>query len=177
MAYEAHKWKIGEEITSDKLNHIEKGIEEAGLPREITDPQDGQTLKYDAEKEKFVNADAAIETNITNPTDGQTLKYDAESGKWVNGEGGSGKLVVNATTDAGTNVKTLDKTWQEIFDASPNVVLQEQAPIGNATLWTMLSAMSTAPEVDKGYQVTFDETQYYAATANDYPDSDDGSLG
>jgi hypothetical protein len=58
--YEAHKWKIGEEITSDKLNHIEKGIEAAGMPIEITDPQDGQTLKY-----------------------------DAASGKWVNGEGGS----------------------------------------------------------------------------------------
>lgn len=90
MAYEAHKWKIGEEITSDKLNHIEKGIEEAGLPREITDPQDGQTLKYDAAK-----------------------------GVWVNVESGSGSstLVVNATTDDETGITTLDKTWKEISDA------------------------------------------------------------
>jgi hypothetical protein len=91
--YEAHKWKIGEEITSDKLNHIEKGIEEAGLPREITDPQDGQTLKY-----------------------------DAASGKWVNGEGGgSGPLVVTATE--GLDGTTMDHTWQEIHDAFPNVEL------------------------------------------------------
>lgn len=93
MAYEAHKWKIGEEITSDKLNHIEKGIEEAGLPREITDPQDGQILKY-----------------------------DAASGKWVNGQGGgSGTLVVTATDD--NDVSTLDHTWQEISDAFPKVEL------------------------------------------------------
>ena len=92
MAYEAHKWKKGEEITSDKLNHIEKGIEEAGLPREITDPQDGQTLKY-----------------------------DAASGKWVNGEGGSGSSTLVVSVDAETNA--LNKTWQEIYDAMPNVVL------------------------------------------------------
>lgn len=93
MAYEAHKWKIGEEITSDKLNHIEKGIEEAGLPREITDPQDGQTLKY-----------------------------DAASGKWVNGEASGGTtepLIVNQTTTEvdGTSAQLLDKTWKEIHDA------------------------------------------------------------
>lgn len=149
MAYEAHKWKIGEEITSEKLNHIEKGIEEAGLPREITDPQDGQTLKY-----------------------------DAASGKWVNAEGGgSGKLIVNATTDSDTHITTLDKTWQEIFDASPNVVLQQRIPIGDGTLWKMLSAMSTVAGENKGYQVTFGDVNYYAATANDYPDSDEGSQG
>lgn len=77
--YEAHKWKIGEEITSEKLNHIEKGIEEAGLPREITDPQDGQTLKY-----------------------------DAASGKWVNGEGGgsAAPMVIHIAGDPATMDKT-----------------------------------------------------------------------
>lgn len=94
--YEAHKWKIGEEITSEKLNHIEKGIEAGG----------------------------DIQTNITDPQDGQTLKYDAASGKWVNAEGGSGgsrTLVVTATED--NDVITLDHTWQEIHDAFPNVEL------------------------------------------------------
>lgn len=69
--YEAHKWKIGEEITSEKLNHIEKGIEEAGLPREITDPQDGQTLKYDAASGKWVNAEGGgSSTLVVNVNDG-----------------------------------------------------------------------------------------------------------
>lgn len=99
--YEAHKWKIGEEITSEKLNHIEKGIEEAGLPREITDPQDGQTLKYDAAKGKWVNAEAT--------------------------SGGSSTLVVSATMN-GANM-TLDKTWQEISDAFPNAYFLAPAPI------------------------------------------------
>lgn len=30
MAYERHTWECGEEITADKLNHMESGIELAG---------------------------------------------------------------------------------------------------------------------------------------------------
>lgn len=132
--YEAHKWKIGEEITSEKLNHIEKGIEEAGLPREITDPQDGQTLKY-----------------------------DAASGKWVNGEGGSGKLVVNATSEV--NTTTLDKTWQEIYDAFPNAVVHSSVIEDDYV--TGINQLSIKPN---GYLVNMaDGTYYSSATPNDYP--------
>jgi hypothetical protein len=124
MAYERTNWQNGDVISSEKLNKMEAGLEYAcSLEHEVEDPTEGQVLKYDAEKEKFVNADvpAAIETNIQNPTDGQTLKYDAASGKWVNGEGGSGSstLVVTGTED--NDVITLDHTWQEIYDAFPNV--------------------------------------------------------
>lgn len=125
MAYERTNWQNGDVISSEKLNKMEAGIEYAcSLEHEVEDPTEGQVLKYDAEKEKFVNGDAAIETNIQNPTDGQTLKYDAASGKWVNGEGGgSSRLLVgvNETQEGSDTVYTLDHTWQEIADAYPNV--------------------------------------------------------
>lgn len=132
MAYEAHKWKIGEEITSEKLNHIEKGIEEAGLPREITDPQDGQTLKY-----------------------------DAESGKWVNAEGGGGSstLVVN------DNNGTLDKTWQEIADAFPNVVLYED--FGNSN--DQYSMLTSINRLDAKYYVSIGSQNYKSDSPDGYP--------
>jgi hypothetical protein len=95
MSYTPTVWKSGDVISSEKLNKIENGIEAVG-----------------------------IETNIQNPTDGQTLKYDAASGKWVNGEGGgSSTLVVTSTYDESTQIVTLDKTWQEIYDALPNVMI------------------------------------------------------
>ncbi len=60
MAYEKRKWKIGEEVTSDKLNHMEAGIEYGcSLEHEITDPVDGQVMKYDAAKGKWVNAEVS----------------------------------------------------------------------------------------------------------------------
>lgn len=123
MAYERTNWQNGDVISSEKLNKMEAGIEYAcSLEHEVEDPTEGQVLKYDAEKEKFVNGDVAIETNIQNPTDGQTLKYDAASGKWVNAEGGGSTtpLVIHV---AG-NPLTMDKTAGEIKAAFPNVVLE-----------------------------------------------------
>lgn len=141
MAYEAHKWKIGEEITSDKLNHIEKGIEEAGLPREITDPQDGQTLKY-----------------------------DAASGKWVNGEGGgSGRLIVNVTTNG--SITTLDKTWQEIADAYPNV-----CAIGYDS-GNFIYYLPVVGYEDGEYKVFIDTNAYTTSSATGYPSHSEEDLG
>lgn len=101
MTYTPRTWKIGEEITSEKLNHIEKGIEEAGLPREITDPQDGQTLKY-----------------------------DAASGKWVNGEGGGSTApLVVSKSGQGAEI-ALTKTVREIYDAFPNVIFTSDVTKG-----------------------------------------------
>lgn len=141
MAYEAHKWKIGEEITSEKLNHIEKGIEEAGLPREITDPQDGQTLKY-----------------------------DAASGKWVNGEGGSGggTLQVNIVYD--TQLQ-LDKTWQEIADAFPDVVVKDANPTDESQYFlNSIIAMSSTSNVYSIYIMSSDAKDVYIANSpQDFP--------
>lgn len=70
MAYEPTVWASGDTVTAEKLNKIEQGI---------------------------VNG-ADIKTNISNPVDGQTLRYDAASGKWVNAEapsGGSETMVID----------------------------------------------------------------------------------
>ena len=174
MAYERTNWQNGDVISSEKLNKMEAGIEYAcSLEHEVEDPTEGQVLKYDAEKEKFVNADAAIETNIQNPTDGQTLKYDAESGKWVNGEGGSSTLVVNSTYDESTNTSTLDKTWQEIYDAMPNVVVESEdlrqpvlyvIKMSNAEYDIVLGDFDVAQ-----LQLTAVFTRYTATSASGYP--------
>lgn len=56
---------------------------------------------------------------ITNPQDGDTLVYNAAQGKWVNGaaSGGGGGLVMTATVDLSTMIATANKTAQEIYDA------------------------------------------------------------
>ena len=175
MAYERTNWQNGDVISSEKLNKMEAGIEYAcSLEHEVEDPTEGQVLKYDSEKEKFVNADvpAAIETNIQNPTDGQTLKYDATNGKWVNGEGGSGssRLTVNVTTDQTTSVSTLDKTWQEIADAFPNVAFKAVNP-NDQTQFALYPSYRI--EAYNGYKVysTNGNTDitYTADSPDDYP--------
>lgn len=121
------------------------------------------------------SSSAAIETNIQNPTDGQTLKYDAASGKWVNGEGGAGgsTLVVTSTYDESSNVNTLDKTWQEIRNAMPNVMLVDQEDR------YLITSVYYLEELTKPYMIdiTNGSTQYYASTPSDYPSTDNGSGG
>lgn len=172
MAYERTNWQNGDVISSEKLNKMEAGIEYAcSLEHEVEDPTEGQVLKYDAEKGKFVNADAAIETNIQNPTDGQTLKYDAESGKWVNAEGGSGKLVVTIN-NSGTADEALDRTWQEIADAFPNVAVRQTVtgPGGNSTQFTGIMGVSQADGAEEPYGVIVsDDKQYFTDSPNGYP--------
>lgn len=181
MAYERTNWQNGDVISSEKLNKMEAGIEYAcSLEHEVEDPTEGQVLKYDAEKEKFVNSDvpAAIETNIQNPTDGQTLKYDATSGKWVNGEGGgSSILVVNMTRDPSANQTIMDKTWQEIYDAFPNVYAQMDTSgrVSSHTKYPILF-MQSIDTLEGNYSLMISDgsggtTIYNADTPQDYPKS------
>lgn len=68
-------------IIADEGNPIEgKALENAVL---IADPQDGDTLVYNAEAGKWF-AGNPFPVVITEPADGDTLAYDGESGKWVN---------------------------------------------------------------------------------------------
>jgi hypothetical protein len=74
--------------------------------------------------------DAALTPTITEPSDGDVIKYDATTGKWVNGEGGGsgggGILVVNATHKGSAYV--LDKTAAEISSAAnSNAVIMIRA--------------------------------------------------
>lgn len=165
MAYERTNWQNGDVISSEKLNKMEAGIEYAcSLEHEVEDPTDGQVLKYDAEKGKFVNGDAAIETNIQNPTDGQTLKYDAASGKWVNGEGGSGSSALVVIEENGV----LDKTWKEIKNAA---LSGAQVVLANsADQWLFLRIISIQ---EYGYSLLFNNEEYIADTEDGYPVADD----
>lgn len=62
MAYERTNWQNGDVISSEKLNKMEAGIENAcSFEFDITDPQDGQVLKYDAASGKWKNVSAETE--------------------------------------------------------------------------------------------------------------------
>ena len=72
MSYEKQTWVYKDEITAEKLNHMEQGIADASQ-----------------------------------------------------GGGTSGTLIVNqtVTVDGSGSIATLDKTWREIKDAFPNVII------------------------------------------------------
>jgi len=60
MSYTKQTWQAGDEITSAKLNHLEDGInniatEVANFPVDIDNPQDGDTLIYNAAEQKWVS--------------------------------------------------------------------------------------------------------------------------
>jgi hypothetical protein len=68
---------------------------------------------------------------VSEPQDGDVLKYDAANGMWVagaeSGGGGSGGGYLKVSMDA---EGTLDKTWKEISDALSagyyvNIIMQE----------------------------------------------------
>lgn len=87
-----------------------------------TNPQNGDTLKYDSSSGTWINGAGGGDFNptISNPQDGDTLVYNSSTGKWENGAGGGGgavKLTVTQTTSGDVDIYTLDKTWQEIHDA------------------------------------------------------------
>lgn len=78
--------------------------------------------------------------------------------------GGSGVLVVHSTYDESTQTVTLDKTWQEIYDASHNgafVVSTAEAEHGE----TIFGGYMTGIDDVRGYHVHFLSCYYDAATS------------
>lgn len=69
-------------LVVDDGNPLE-GVNLDGLLACISDPQDGDTLVYNATAGMWVPGNP-FPVSITEPEDGDTLAYDAESGKWVN---------------------------------------------------------------------------------------------
>lgn len=57
--------------------------------------------------------------DITNPQDGDTLVYNAAQQKWVNGAGSGNSVLCIDSTDTETG-SVLGKTWQEIYDVFDN---------------------------------------------------------
>lgn len=87
------------------------------LDTNISNPSNGQVLKYDSSTSKWINATmpsgsttlaALTDTNISSPTNGQVLKYNSSTGKWVNadesGGGGGSGTVTSVTAGAGLRV-------------------------------------------------------------------------
>lgn len=146
---------------------------------EVTNPENGQVLAYDSSSEKWVNSEAGggastlaglTDVDISNPADGQTLVYDATSEKWVNGAGGV--LVVHATE--ADDVLTLDKTWQEIFDADViSIVWLERATIKSYLICETVLSVGSGDAVSYIVQTSKDSGTSYefiANSASGYPD-------
>lgn len=77
---------------------------------------------------------------------------------------GSGVLVVHSTYDESTQTVTLDKTWQEIYDASHNgslVVSTYEGEHGE----TVFESYMTGIDNVRGYHVFFLSCYYDAATS------------
>lgn len=85
--------------------------------------------------------------------------------------GGGGVLVVSAVYDEQTDTTTLDKTWQEIHDATVPIMVQEN-PLGK-----MFAYVGFVGQTQNEYFVLFanysaDEvvmSTYACNSANDYP--------
>ena len=69
-------------LVIDDGNPLE-GASLDGLLACISDPQDGDTLVYNASAGMWAPGNP-LPVAITEPADGDTLAYNAESGKWVN---------------------------------------------------------------------------------------------
>ena len=66
----------------DDGNPLE-GVSLDGLVACVSNPQDGDTLVYNATAGMWVPGNP-LPVSITEPADGDTLAYDETSGKWVN---------------------------------------------------------------------------------------------
>ena len=116
---------------------------------DITNPQNGQTLKYNSTSGKFENSNTAFSANledlddvtITTVQNGQVLQYDSATGKWI-----------NATMSVAGDLADLGDVT--ITSVSNGQVL---AYNGTANKWVNLS-LGTAALKDSTNAVTEDDT-------------------
>ena len=147
MSYTKQTWQAGDEITSAKLNHLEDGInniatEVANFPVEVNNPQDGDTLIYNAAEQKWV------------------------SGSNNGSDSGGGYLAVHE------NNNTLDKTWKEIYDAlsKGKYVCIAVPDDGTCIQRPITAANSYIYENGSDYTVTASKSmEYETHSENGYP--------
>ena len=86
----------------------------------------------------------------------------------------NGTLVVNAVES--DDIITLDKTWQEIYDAFPNVYILETIVEDNmsGTAKENIAAVSFGEEQGETFYIVASSHQYIANSPNDYPSNDGG---
>lgn len=128
-----------------------------------------------SDKDKFLHtndstgavewADAPQELPSVSGTDEGKVLTVNNSGVWVAQTPTSGGGVLHVSM----NEATLDKTWQEIHDASFAVGVQSGQ---FSTEYFQLKSIGTEDEDDQTwYYVQFDgDVKYYAETPNDYPE-------
>lgn len=106
------------------------------------------------------------------------------AGSWeeIQEEGGSGGggLVIRQTVDVATGTMTMDKTWQEIFDAvqaGQYVCLLEVNGEQDAIQRAIVEAYVNPGEFDVGYREASDGSLvvYKADSADGYPVNDDST--
>lgn len=86
--------------------------------------------------------------------------------------GGGGVLVVHETTDEDSGITTLDKTWQELFDAKLAICLFEREGYFRVSIMGYCDSDDFAvgfTKVDGG-----STTDYTSESANSYPVSGGG---
>ena len=139
--------------------------------------------------DSYNGGDRSILPEVTADDNGDVLTV--VEGVWAaaapsGGGSSSGCLVIGGTYDEGTDTYTLNKTWQEIFDAMSNgqfAYLFEREENGEITDWYVQSIThvwinTNDPEYGGGYWFLVDGEYYYkAASASDYPVSSDAPGG
>ena len=86
--------------------------------------------------------------------------------------GGGGILVLTSIQDPLTELVTLDKTWQEIWDALHNGAIYAVTisdVVDGEDLIYSVSYLTEIHVMDGYYLVSFGGTDYVAAGPNDYP--------
>lgn len=85
---------------------------------------------------------------------------------------GSGMMVVNEVYDEDTEITSLDKTWQEIYDAAPNVIfcMKDNGYVEVEYLQVMEPGII---EIKRGSNPT---NVYYATSSDAYP-TDEQPIG
>ena len=90
---------------------------------------------------------------------------------------GSGTLIVHMIN--GENASTLDKTWQEIYDAAPNVILYDESPVSAQQIQKNLGYLTAFDNSSGSYKIYWLYANSYlqrimfitttAQSPNDYP--------
>lgn len=89
----------------------------------------------------------------------------------IAGAGGGGVLVINAYYDEQTDKATLDKTWQEIHDATVPIMVQEN-PLGKMFAYVGIVGQTQNEYFVLSANYSADEvimSTYTCNSANDYP--------
>ena len=108
----------------------------------ISNPSDGQVLKYDSNTGKWINASGSASyslndltnVDVSNPSNGQVLKYNSTSQKWENanesGGGGGGADELNDLSDVSLSSVTDNQFLR--YDSSSSKWVNESVTIPSA---------------------------------------------